>query len=375
MGDSKHKTFKRLAGTAFACAVIGIMAIRLTAESPSSADKPYVLPVRTTDVQLENGYYARRSFTGKAVARRDSNIAFELGGTVQEVFVDLGSKVRKGEQIACLDTSRLEAKKAELIAEKEAVIASLQLAEQTLARAKKTYSQGHISAQHMDEAEANAINLKAQFKRLEAAIGVLDVGLAKSTVLAPYDGVVTSRFLDEGTVVMAGAPVITLSEQGKLEAHIGLPPEQAVALGSGAAITLYNGQKHLIEGAELIAVVPIIEGHTRTMMATFSLPEGEAKSGELITAASQTWHETQGAWLPLRALSSDVRGLWRVYKVIEGQDGLHVRFENVQIIYTEDNRVFVTGTISSGDRIIADGIDRLAPGQHVRLQPLPEKSG
>ena len=123
----------------------------------------------------------------------------------------------------------------------------------------------------------------------------------------------------------------------------------------------------MITGATLRSVVPTIEGQTRTMMVTFNLPENTAARGELITALVEDWQESAGAWLPIRALSSDVRGLWRVYKVVNGVDGPHVQFENVQILYTDTNRVFVTGTISNGDRVIADGIERLAPGQRVTV--------
>jgi len=105
------------------------------------------------------------------------------------------------------------------------------------------------------------------------------------------------------------------------------------------------------------------------MMVTFDLPSGSAARGELVTAVVRDWQEAEGSWLPLRALSSDVRGLWRVYKIVDGPDGPQVRFENVQILYTDDNRVYVTGTISNGDRIIADGIERLAPGQRGTILP------
>jgi len=354
-------------------AVVGlfssIAAARITAQSIPESGQSRSLPVRTTEVALEHGYHAKRTFTGRAVPGRISQMAFELGGSVSAIHVDLGAEVQKGDTLAVLDTARLEAQRAQLLAEREEVKARLDLAERTLGRAQETYSQGHSSAQRLDEAEANAISLRANEKRLEAAIDALDVDLEKSRITAPFDGIITARFLDEGTVVGAGTAILEVSENNRMEAHIGMPQQYAEAAKSGAPIELRDGRRNAIKGATLRSVVPAIEGQTRTMMVTFDLPSGSAARGELVTAVVRDWQEAEGSWLPLRALSSDVRGLWRVYKIVDGPDGPQVRFENVQILYTDDNRVYVTGTISNGDRIIADGIERLAPGQRVTILP------
>lgn len=349
--------------------ISSVAAMRLTAGPKEDDGLSRALPVRTVEATIEPGYHARRTFTGRAIPGRISRMAFELGGSVEAIHVDLGTVVNKGDTLAELDTARLQAQKAQLEAEADEVMARLDLAQRTLKRAQETFAKGHASAQRLDEAEAQAIALKANQKRLEAALAALDVDLAKSSILAPFDGVITARMLDEGTVVGAGTTILEVSENNRMEAHIGMPPEYATAAQNGAPVELRGGRRQTIDAATLRSVVPAIEGQTRTMMVTFNLPEGSASRGELITAVVDDWQESEGAWLPLRALSSDVRGLWRVYKVIDGPKGPHVRFENVQILYTDANRVFVTGTISNGDKVISDGIERLAPGQRVTIIP------
>lgn len=375
---SAHR--KNIIKAASILATIGLfsslVAARITAQTIQEPGASRALPVRTTEVVLEQGYHAKRTFTGRATPGRISQVAFELGGTVEAIHVDLGHHVNDGDKMANLDTARLKAQKAQLIAQREEISARLDLAERTLKRAKETYSQGHASAQRLDEAEANAISLRANIKQLQAAIAAVDVDLGKSEITAPFGGVITARLLDEGTVVAAGTSILEVSEVDRMEAHIGMPPEYAEAVQNGAPVELRGGRRGIIKGASLRSVVPAIEGQTRTMKVTFNLPKDTAARGELITAVVQDWQEMQGAWLPLRALSSDVRGLWRVYKIVDGPDGPRVRFENVQILYTDANRVFVTGTISNGDRVIADGIDRLAPGQRVTILPAkPETHG
>ncbi|WP_417460279.1 efflux RND transporter periplasmic adaptor subunit [Kordiimonas sp.] len=365
----RTQAYKLIGFLAVAGVIATMVAVRSPAQNTADSGLSRALPVRTVEVTIEEGYRARRTFTGRAVPGRVSAMAFELGGTVAKINVDLGSTVKTGDVLAELDTARLQAQRAQLLAEKDEVAASLDLAERTFKRAQETFKQGHASAQRLDEAEANAISLRARFKRLEATVAALDVDIDKASIKAPFSGVITSRMLDEGVVVSAGKTLLELSEDSHMEAHIGMPPEYAAAMAGGAPVELRGGRRQMIEGATVRAIVPSIEGQTRTMMVTFNLPANAASRGELVTAVVSDWQNSTGAWLPIRALSSDVRGLWRVYKVIDGGEGPHVRFENVQVLYTDTNRVFVTGTISNGDRIITDGVERLAPDQRVTLLP------
>jgi len=350
------------------------VAVRLTAETPLQPMQSRALPVRTTTVEIVPGYFSSRSFTGRAVAGRTSKLAFELGGTISAVNVDLGSSVKAGSLLARLDTARLQANKQQLMAERDEVEATLNLANRTLKRTQETFKEGHASAQHLDEAEANAISLTARVKRLNASLQALEVDITKSSIKAPFDGTITARMLDEGTVVSGGMALLEITENARMEAHIGMPPEHAYAVQNGAKIELKNGHREKIEGATLRSIVPFITGQTRTMMVTFDVPADLVSSGELVSAIVQNWQEATGAWLPLRALSSDVRGLWRVYKVVDADGDPHVSFENVQILYSDTDRAFVTGTLSNGDIIIADGIARLAPGQRVHLDLNTDKT-
>jgi len=374
MNFPRSSILKAIAFLLVAGSFTAFVGARLTAQALPQKMESRALPVRTTVVKIEPGYFARRSFTGRAVAGRTSQMAFELGGTIAAVNVDLGGTVKKGDILARLDTARLLANKNQLLAEHAEAEATLNLAKRTLKRAQDTFRQGHASAQRLDEAEANAISLDARLKRLDASIETLEVDLAKSNIRAPFDGTITARMLDEGTVVRSGTALLEITEATRMEAHIGMPPEHAQAVQNGAKVELRDGHRKIITGATVRSVVPVITSQTRTMMVTFDVPANLVSSGELVSAIVQDWQETSGTWLPLRALSSDVRGLWRVNKVIGRADNPHVTFENVQILYSDKDRAFVTGTLSNGDIIISDGIARLAPGQRVRLEENSKKT-
>ncbi|WP_025896598.1 efflux RND transporter periplasmic adaptor subunit [Kordiimonas gwangyangensis] len=144
---STNKKLVKAAAIAAAAGIFAtVFALRLPADSTETSGLSRALPVRTATVKIENGYHARRTFTGRAVPGRVSSMAFELGGTVSEIKVDLGSHVKAGDVLAELDTARLKAQRAQLMAEKDEVAASLDLAERTLKRAQETFQNGHTSA-------------------------------------------------------------------------------------------------------------------------------------------------------------------------------------------------------------------------------------
>lgn len=362
-------TRRRVAFMAAGFGITAILAVRLIASDPdegqAKAGLSRVLPVNVAEVSIEDHYMARRSFTGRVVAGRLSALAFEQGGTLASVAVDLGDRVKKGDVIARLDAARLQASLAQLKAERAEANASLNLANVTLARTEDMFKNGHVSAQRLDEAQANHATVIARLARVDASIRAMEVDLAKATLKAPFDATVTARYLDEGVIVGPGAPVIELTENGRIEAHIGMPQNHAEAIAAGAPYQLFDGARHEIKGSTVRGLVPVITGQTRTMLVTFDLPEGSAARGELVNAVIEDRRMGSGTWLPLRAITADVRGLWRVFKIVDGPAGPEARIENVQVLYTHGDRVFVTGSIANGDRIIADGTERLAPGQRV----------
>ena len=75
--------------------------------------------------------------------------------------------------------------------------------------------------------------------------------------------------------------------------------------------------------------------------------------------------EGAGIWVPATALVRAPRGLWACYVV--GEDGLVARRE-VSVVHTDGARVYVRGTLRSGERVIRSGAHRVVQGQHVAVE-------
>ncbi|MBK5919750.1 hypothetical protein CCR80_01700 [Rhodothalassium salexigens] len=327
-----------------------------------------VLPVATRTVAIQDGYTLSRTFTGRVAARRLTDLGFDRGGSVVSVLVDDGAVVAEGQVLARLDTDRLRAERRRLEAELTEARANLVLARKTNARIETLVAQGHTSEQRLDETQAQVAALKARTARLDAQLASVAVDLDKAQLKAPFDGTVQRRLVDEGRVVEAGAPVLQVLETGDLEARVGVPLRFARRLRDGAAFALINDQGRALP-ADLQSVAPAVRGATRTVTATFRIADATsppAADGELVTLSLDDRVEATGFWTPLRALTADVRGLWRIYRLEPaGGDLYRIAFENVQLLYAQGDRAYVSGTVEDGVLTVAEGVAKVAPGQLV----------
>ena len=404
--------------------VAGIAAYAMLRPTSELVPEISVLPVETIAVESVSSYRVQRSYTGEIVARRRSDLGFERAGTVVQILVDEGDRVSAGTPLARLDTRGLRAQRQELLAQKSEAQAKLQelragprsqvidaarsevadldqqleLARLQAERRQSLYEEGAISREALDRETFNQGALKnrrqaaqsrldellagtrseqvtaqrARVQQLNASIVRLDVDLSKSTLYAPFAGKVSDRVLDEGTVASNGTPVLSLIEQGALEARIGIPSDQAAQLTLGSRQTLQvGGQRY---AAQLTALLPEVDEASRTVTAVLQL-NGEGaplRAGQTARLLMEESQETEGFWLPSTALVPSDRGLWSAYVLGEPgeqSDTYNVARRDVEVLHTAGDRVLVRGTLQPDDLAIANGTHRIVADQLVRLAP------
>jgi multidrug efflux pump subunit AcrA (membrane-fusion protein) len=353
------------------------------------------------------------------VAKQTSEIGFERGGKLIEVLVDEGDRVTIGTVIAKLDTSNLAAQRQSLIAQKaqaEARLAELKngaRSEQIAAaearvrdlekqleleqlksdRREYLYAQGAISQEQLDEVSFNSQALserltnahsnlnellngtryeqvaaqQAAVDQLSAQISDLDITIAKSTLKAPFSGAIALRYLDEGTVVDTGSPIIRLVQDSQPEVKIGVPLNVATQLSSQSQQTLEIGEQTY--SAKVKSILPEVDPATRTRTVILQLNSNATVSPKQIARLPITQTvATEGYWLPVTALVKSDRGLWSCYAVVTNDSNINrVERRLVEVLETDGEKVLVRGTLKAGDAIVTDGTQRLVPSQLVSM--------
>ncbi len=344
-------------GLAAVMTVVGAMA--------ASADD---LPVATETLRYESRGVIRDLFPGLASARRESRMGFETGGLVAQVGVDVGDQVAKGDVLAQLDARSLNAQINAADASVKEAQAALKLALSTEGRQAELVAKGHVSAQRLEEAQANASVAEARVEAARAQANLLRVRRDLTRLVAPFDAVVMARFLDEGAIAAPGAPLLELAERQAVEIRVGVPLNQAVTLEVGAGYTfeLSNG----VAQGVLRAQTGMVDRTTQTVAAVFDLePDVDVSPGEVVRLVLPGVIEESGFWAPMSALTEGRRGLWALMAVVEDPDEAGVwRAETrvVDVLHTEVDRVYLRGAIEDGEQVVAAGVDRLVEGQRVR---------
>lgn len=351
--------------------------LEIKAEANKLAGDLSPIPVATETLQRQTSYTVPVSYTGSVEAAQRSTLSFQVSGMIDAILVDEGDSVKKGQALARLDTARRRATVAQWQAEITARKADLELAELTEKRQKDLVSEGYTSQQRFDELR---LGTEAAAARLAAAIANLKtakVDLKRSILKAPFDGVIAARRVDAGAVGQAGAAVLDLIETKDTRARIGLSPEIAKTMRPGQKVTLQSAGGAL--GASVLAIRPDIEPATRSQAVLFSLDTqaSPVSYGDLVRLTVDRVIEETGYWIPATAVRSGKRGLWLVY-LVTSEDSAdpqgrktdnqgRIRPEPVEILHSDGSRVFVRGNLPEGARLVTAGVQRVAPGQLVRL--------
>ena len=343
----------------------------LAQATPTPESERRVLPVATYTVERVQGLDVTRQYTGMWEPARMSLLGFELGGTLITLSVDEGETVRAGDPLASVDTLRLDARRAEIAAAQAEARAARELAKLTFDRTAEAAARGAVSPQRRDEAAQDLALREATFERTTRQLETVDADLAKATLLAPFDGIVTRRWVDEGAVVGAGAPIVTLEETDQWELRVGLSGRRASGLSVGDRVRIrQDGQTR---SGTIQRLVPTRDPATRTVdvIVTPAQAPVDVRTGDLAMAEFTFTRAEAGVWLPLTALTADTRGLWAAYVPrptdVPGEFTLERR--SLDVRHLDGERVFVAGNLQSGERVVADGLHRVVTGQRVRLLP------
>ncbi len=245
------------------------------------------------------------SATGNLSAVTTIQVGTQVSGTIQKLYVDYNSRVKKGQTIAEIDPSLFNASVEQsqgnyLSAEANLLKAKVALAdaERTLQRNKKLLADGIISQGDFDVSETAWQSAKASIKAAEGSVaqtrGALlqsKTNLRYSIIRSPVDGVVISRAIDVGQTVAASfqTPTLFTIAQDLTKMQIEVSVDEAdisrVKLGQQATFTVdaYPEQKF---GGKVVQIrsAPVVTQNVVTYVVVVNVDNSEMKLKPGMTA-------------------------------------------------------------------------------------------
>ncbi len=332
------------------------------------------LTVSYLTVTPQAEFSTNRVYAGTSRAARRAELGFKRGGEVATVMVDLGDSVAAGQLLAQLDTRALasdlrRAQSEEVLAaaNRRSASAQTELAANTERRMRALRANGNVSQQAFDEAHLQYRVSRAQLEvaqaslgRAQAAVEAMEVALSEAEIRAPFGGIIQARHVDEGSQIGPGSPALSLVETSKREAHVGIPESAVTSLTVGDAYTI-NWQ-NVSASAQLRSLLPEVNPNTRTVTAVFTVADQRIPLGAVVELSLRQRVPGNGFWVPIEALTAMDRWLWGVFIIDAGNI---VQQRLVEIVHNEGDRAFVRGLLSTNDRVVATGTQRIVAGQRV----------
>ena len=304
-----------------------------------------------TTIEIQDSYNITQRFPGKILPLNYSELAFEIPGKIFEVKVDIGDAVKNNEILAALDPSEMQANFNQAKARYD-------LSSQALKRYKDLKSKGFISNQELDRANSEYLIAKAQ-------VDLYSVKLEQTMIRAPFSGYIQNRFLDAGTVIRPGAPILEIIDSKSVEAHVSVPTNIIEGLVIGQSYDFSIDGK--IYQASLKRFAKMSSQGTDNRLCIFEF-DVFINPGSISYLQLQQTKLSRGAWVPLRSLSQGTQGLWNLYTVSKDQDNQFlVSKEIVELIHVEGDNAFIAGTISTGDMVVTGGAEQVIESEILKV--------
>ncbi|EAS45118.1 efflux RND transporter periplasmic adaptor subunit [Photobacterium profundum] len=374
-----------------------------SSEPEVQAEQLHIASVNAMTLTPSDHYMVTREYVGIVQAGQQSNLGFELGGKIAQIFVDVGDKIQEGDPLIVLDTQLLKTSADQLTAQQAQITAQLELVNANLKRQNTLKKKGFSAESEIDNLNSQRNALRANYRQIGATLAANRLQQEKSTIYAPYSGTISARYISKGDVVNTGSPTLTLLASNRKEAHVGIPAKQLLRvnqLSQSSATNTENtantdGKKQWVLriGDKTYTTTLLNPGvsvnlNSRSITLRFELPDSvTAIDGELAYLQLDDKHDDNGYWVPLSAMTDGLRGVWNVYVLSEksadenstlesSKKKLRVERRSVQVLYANGKQAYISGAVNAGEKLVSDGLHRLVPGQTVVISEmswLPKK--
>ena len=363
-----------------ACSIVGTSTGLLAQEGPPPA------AVRVGLIEMRP-VEQRASVTGEVRATQRSRVATREAGKVIEVLVREGDRVAKGDVLVRLDDSLLRidllSAKAQVHAAESALAEARSLLsqrERDLRRLKALFDRQSATENEVEDAQsdvdAQAARLAQREAEIEAArsrVARLDEQLTDMTVVAPFNGRVSVKIVDEGEWAGEGEAVAELVATDTVDVYLDVPQRFVNAIQSpeasiGVRIDALQRELPLTNPS----VVPVADSAARTFPVRLVAKneEGLIQPGMSVTASIPAGFNGPAMLAPADALLRDDAG-WYVYTATQTEQGRIALPARVEQLFRTGAWVAIrpiSGPVFPGAAVVVEGNERiLFPGQPLQI--------
>tara|TARA_B100000953_G_scaffold58037_1_gene45838 strand:+ start:18110 stop:19306 length:1197 start_codon:yes stop_codon:yes gene_type:complete len=289
----------------------------------------------------------------------DENIIIypEYSGILKNVYVKEGDRVNKGQVLAKIDDGGLSSQVAQAQAQAT-------LAKTTYERQKRLWEQNIGS-------EIQFLEAKTNFEATQKAAEQLQSQLAKTTVTAPFSGVIDNIISNQGEVVSPGqSQLFRIINLNNMYVEAAVPENYLPKIQRGTFVKVMISSVNKEYDGKVTDVGSNINANNRTFRVKIAIPNPDKliRPNQIATILLNDYTAASAITIPESTIQKNAMGESLVYTLERKTDSTGVAQKNViETGYVYNNMMEVTKGLSPGEILIVEGSKSLRDGQEVKI--------
>jgi RND family efflux transporter MFP subunit len=344
------------------------------------------------------------TLTAEFVPFQEVDVMAKIAGYVQKINVDVGDVVKQGQVLAVLESPEMRDDLARAGVSIQRNKSDYQRASDEVKRAESNYTMTHltftrlsnvmksqpglVAQQEVDDAQAKDQNAASQLaaarSTLETADQQIKVSEADQTksrtmldytkVVAPFDGVVTKRYADNGAMIQAGTssrsqtmPIVRISQNQLLRLVLPVPESAAGSVKPGKGVDVKVPSLDTTLSARVSRIADKVDTGTRTMHVEVDIPNGNGKliPGMYAEVTVKLAERPNALGVPTAAIRTIAGGKQEV-AVVDSSGVIEIR--KVRTGLESDVAVEIVDGVKEGELVVVGSHSQMIPGSKVKAK-------
>ncbi len=391
--------------------VVGLLGAVLFARKqarPQSENQP-ALPAAPVEAVTRGTITSNLRVAGQFIPYQEVDLHAKVSGYIRRINVDIGDRVRTGQTIATLEVPELNAQVAGAKAEVRHSQSEIDRSRSEVTRAQSNYAAVHvaytrlvqaseqrpglIAQQELDDAQARDQNAEAQIVAakagLEATQQQLGVSQADklraetlsdySVITSPFNGVVTNRTADTGSLIQAGTssnnamPVVRVAQSDLLRLRMPVPETDVRFIRPGVTVKITVQALNRVFTQKIVRFTRALNSETRTMLAEVDVPNTNLSLSPGMYAETDIVLQRHDNVLSIPNQAVVPNSDHPYVLVVNAANKVERR--SVQLGLQGENRSEIKVGVSEGDPVILSGQTNYQIGELVRPQTATATDG
>lgn len=291
--------------------------------------------------------------------KTDQNVLVypEMAGTLYRVYVEEGDRVSKGQLLASIDDGGLSSQLAQLRTQAE-------LAKTTFERQKRLWEQNIGS-------EIQYLQAKTQYEAQQSAVKQLESQVGKSSIRAPFSGIVDDIIKDQGTVVSPGpgSEIFRIVNLSDMYIAVEVPEAHLTNVTPGKKVEVYFPVLGESITTEIRQTGNFINPSNRSFNAEIPVPNKNGRIKPNLTAQVKIndYTNENAILIPQSVVSENAEGEQYVYVIADENGEVTAKKSIITPGKTQGDYLEVLEGLSAGSQVIVDGARSVRDGQNVQV--------